>query len=326
MSSTPANRLKLLILGGFLGSGKTTWLRHQLHHGRMADALVIVNEAAEAPVDGAILSRAGQVAMLAGGCACCTGRAAFIALLRDIANERTRAGGGGPDHVVIETSGLADPGAILEAVRGDPVLVHHVHVAEIVVVVDGVNGLTQLRQEPLSRAQVEAADRLIVTKVDVGDAEALLHLTSALAAMNPGAIRTGSVMGDVAPLVEPDTTLGAPGELGALDERPIVAGSLDLGPDPNWTDFAVWLSALLHARGDEIVRVKGVVRTPSGRLLLQSVRCSVQVPEILPDGAGPFLDDNRIAVIGRGFAPEDLPRSLRSFTAGRQAPRTFVGS
>jgi G3E family GTPase len=326
MSGTPVNRLKLSILGGFLGSGKTTWLRHQLHHGRIADALVIVNEAAEAPVDGAILSRAGHVVMLAGGCACCTGRAGFIALLRDIANERTRAGGGVPGHVVIETSGLADPSALIEAVRGDPVLIHHVHVAEIVVVVDGVNGLSQLRNEPLSRAQVEAADRLIVTKIDEAEAKVLLRLTSALAAMNPGARRTGSIMGDPAPLAEPDTTLGAPEEVGEPDGRPIIAASLDLGPEPNWTDFAVWLSALLHARGNEIVRVKGVVRTASGRLLLQSVRCAVQVPEVLPDDDGPFHDDNRIAIIGRGFAPEDLPRSLRAFTAERQPLSLFTCS
>lgn len=322
MSGTPANRLQLSILGGFLGSGKTTWLRHQLHHGRMAQATVIVNEAAAVPVDGAILSRAGEVMMLAGGCACCEGRAGFIGLMREVANARTGAAGDGPGHVVIETSGLADPAALVDAIRADPILIHHVHVAEIVVVVDGVNGLSQLRDEPLSRAQVEAADRLIVTKIDEAEPQALRRLVSVLAAVNPGARRGGSVMGSDAELCDPDPDLAARQDIAAADPRPILAAHLDLGPEPNWTDFAVWLSALLHARGDEIVRVKGVVRTPAGRLLLQSVRRAVQAPEILPEPDAPAESDNTIAVIGRGFAPEDLPRSLRAFTT---APRKDRG-
>ena len=69
---------------------------------------------------------------------------------------------------------------------------------------------------------------------------------------------------------------------GAPAGPPIFATKLTIGDDIDWTAFSVWLSALLHARGDDILRVKGVVRTPAGRLLLQSVRKIVQSPEILP--------------------------------------------
>lgn len=315
MSAVPSDRTRVTILGGFLGAGKTTWLRHQLHHGQMADALVVVNEAAAAPVDGAILSRRERVVTLPGGCACCEGRASLVALLRGLANDRTREAGEAPRHVVLETSGLADPAGIVEAIRSDPVLIHHVLVAETVVVVDGVNGLSQLRDEPLSRAQVEAADRLVVTKVDQAEAEELHLLVSVLAGMNPDARRYGTVMGSAAELVQPDPDLARRHGPGAADVRLLVAAALDLGPEPDWTRLTVWLSALLHARGHEIVRVKGVVRTPAGRLLLQGVRRSVQPPEILPDVDGPSPHDNMIAVIGRGFTAEALPRSFHRFTA-----------
>lgn len=318
MNGIPANRLKLSILGGFLGSGKTTWLRHQLHSGQMSDALVIVNEAAAVPVDGAILSRAGSVIMLDGGCACCEGRAGFIRILREIANEHTRVGWSGPRRIVIETSGLADPYALVEAIRADAILIHHVHIDEIIVVVDSVNGLAQLHDEPLSRAQVEAADRLVFTKVDRTETEPLVRLVSILAAVNPKALRSGAVLGSAVKLVEPDPALSGSIMTSYHNNKPIIAAHLDLGTEPNWTDFAVWLSALLHARGEEIIRVKGVVRTPAGRLLLQSVRRTVQAPEILPENGDPVSSDNTIAVIGRGFAPEDLPRSFRRFTAERQ--------
>ena len=76
----PEGRLRLTVLGGYLGSGKTTWLRHQRHAGTFGPNVhVIVNEAAETPVDDALL---GQVTLLAGGCCCCSGRPALIAALR----------------------------------------------------------------------------------------------------------------------------------------------------------------------------------------------------------------------------------------------------
>ena len=59
--------MRMTVLGGYLGSGKTTWLRHQLYHGQFKDAFVIVNEAAETPVDDAVLRGAQKLAVLAGG-------------------------------------------------------------------------------------------------------------------------------------------------------------------------------------------------------------------------------------------------------------------
>ena len=75
----------------------------------------------------------------------------------------------------------------------------------------------------------------------------------------------------------------------------------------------VFTHRLLHARGNDLVRVKGVLRTPAGRLLLQTVRKVVQSPEILPERSGPGVD-NTIVFLGRGFRPEDLQKSLRRFS------------
>ena len=142
-------RVRLTVLGGFLGSGKTTWLRHQLHEGAFEDALVIVNEAAATPVDDTLLSQAHRTEVLAGGCVCCEGRISLIELLHRLCNERSRTSSTASrlDRIVLETSGLADPGPIVEAIRDDSVLVHHIVVAEIIVVVDALHGLLQLRQE-----------------------------------------------------------------------------------------------------------------------------------------------------------------------------------
>jgi G3E family GTPase len=323
MGGSADGRIRLTILGGFLGAGKTTWLRHQLHHGLTEGTLVVVNEAAEVPVDDVLLTRSSQLAVLAGGCACCEGREAFISLLRDVCDARVASDdrAGKIDRIVLETSGLADPGAIVDAIKSDLVLLHHIVVGEILVSVDALHGLDQLKREPLGRRQVEVADRLVVTKVDAAKVDTLRPLLGTLKALNPGAVISGAAMGSVMSLPDFEHETGAPlPELPGDAAAPITATTIDIEEAIDWAAFSVWLSALLYARGDDILRVKGVMRTPAGRLLLQSVRHVVQSPEILPDSGGEADgNDNTIVIIGRGFDPKSLLPSLRCFAEGRAA-------
>lgn len=328
MSDGGESRLRLTVLGGYLGAGKTTWLRHQLHAGRYADACVIVNEAAEIPVDDALLGEARELVVLAGGCACCTGRNELLAALRQLCDTRSARASAGRrlERIVLETSGLADPGAVVAAIKADPVLVHHLVIHEIIVVVDALNALSQLRSEPGCRAQIEVADHLLVTKIDVAESAALGALLATLRAITPVASMVGAVHGVTTPL--PAFEGAAPESLPQAGEQPappaITPTRLQLGPDIDWATFSVWLSALLHARGEAVVRVKGVVQTPAGRLLLQSVRKVVQSPEILPPQEG-AREDNTIVVIGRGYTPEQLERSLQYFAGTvRQADRATL--
>ena len=322
MTSNPREgRMRLTILGGFLGSGKSTWLRHHLHHGLLRDALVVVNEAADAPVDDALLVGSPRLRVLAGGCACCETRPALVALLRDICDDRVGGDASAPriDHIVLETSGLADPGRIADSIVTDPVLQHHIVVGEIMVTVDALHGLGQIRDEDLGRRQIETADKLVVTKVDSAELERLRRLIATLRILNPGAALSGSAVGS--PIDLPDAFGSDPEILPVAGAdgagAPIRAVALDLGKTLDWPALTVWLSALIHARGDDILRIKGVVRTPRGRLLLQSVRKVVQSPEILPDE--PVAADNRdglLVLIGRRFTAGQLVRSLNAFGIG----------
>lgn len=316
MTSEAESRVPLVLLGGFLGSGKTTWLRHQLHHGNMADALIVVNETAEVPVDDMLLFKSSEIRVLAGGCACCDGRDELIALLREVCNQRVDERYDGVRHrsIVLETSGLANPEPIVDAIRTDPVLMHHIVVREIIVAVDALHGIGYLTTEPLGRRQVETADRLIVTKVDAAGEDTVRQLRATLEAINPAAAMTASVMGSEVPLPEVGAAKAA--DLCApdgADNRQVVSASIRLEPGVDWTAFGIWLSALLHARGDDFVRVKGIVRTQSGRILLQSVRKVVQSPEVLPDRVAEGRDDNCVVFIGRDFNPRDLKTSMRRF-------------
>jgi G3E family GTPase len=312
------SRLRLTILGGYLGSGKTTWLRHQLYSGSFGPCVhVIVNEAAEIPVDDALLVGAQGMTLLAGGCCCCAGRDDLVAALRGLCDVRSRLSSDMErlERIILETSGLADPAAIVAAIQNDPVLVNHILVEETVVAVDALHALAQLMTEPLGRRQIGAADRMILTKVDACDPVAFGSLRATLAMLNGHARLSAAVLGDTVdlPLLPVDAQAAALPPLMQEDARgPIAPTHLALPPDLDWSAFMLWLSALLHARGDDLVRVKGVLRTPAGRLLLQTVRKVVQSPEILPE-QGESRSDDVIVFIGRGYRPEDLGRSMRRF-------------
>ena len=308
-------RLRMTILGGYLGSGKTTWLRHQLFKGAFGHAHILVNEAAETPVDDTLLSaQATGITMLAGGCACCSGKADLIAALRSIIDTRSREHSDNRkiDQIVLETSGLADPAAILSAIREDSVLVHHIRVAEIIVLVDASNAADQLATEHLSRLQIEAADRIIVTKADAVSQPTLATVVATAKQLNPAANIEAAVKGQ--PFALDDLPDAKPIDLPDLigDSAPITPTRITIGPDVDWATFSVWLSALLFARGDDLVRVKGVIDTPAGPLLLQTVRKSVQPPELLPPEV--TRNENQVVFIGRGYTSQDLQRSLEYFT------------
>ncbi len=311
--------LPLVIVGGFLGAGKSTWLRHQLFVRRFGRVHVLVNEAAETPVDDLLLGRADRLEVLAGGCACCTGRDALRAALRRICDAESGPQAGSIDTIVLETSGLADPAAIVRAIMDDPVLVRRIVLSRTIVLVDGLEGANQLADEGLARAQAEAADEIVVTKAHEADNHNLSRLAATLRQLAPDAALSFADFGvEVQIATRADAS---PFDLGVASEAaaPIRAHRLDVEAAGGWGALSAWLSALLFARGDSIVRVKGAIRTPAGRLLLQSVRRHVQPPEILPEPEdhSQAVDDDFIVLIGRGIDQDRLQNSWDRFVLDR---------
>ena len=171
--------------------------------------------------------------------------------------------------------------------------------------VDALHGLAQLANDPLGRAQISAADQLILTKTDSTDAA---RLQSTLRHLKPTAPLSASAFGSPTPL--PDYPAGTePLTAFGTDTPPITATKLTL-PDIDWAALSLWLSALLHVHGDKLVRVKGTVQTPAGRLLIQAVRRTVQPPEILPDSTC----ENALVFIGHSISHNQLAASLARFT------------
>jgi G3E family GTPase len=300
---------------GYLGSGKTTLIRALLESRALGETAVIVNELGEIGIDHAILRRVDErTVLLASGCVCCTLRGDLADELRDLVDRR--ASGEIPPftRVVVETTGVADPAPILATLVSEPLVRNQYVLESVIATVDAQHGL---RGEESER-QVAAADVLVVTKADLADPG---PVERALGELNPVASVVRAARGDVDPgallgsrkVARVDSTQALSGAHEHRHEDEVAAVSLVLEGPVDWLGFGVWLTMLLHARGREILRVKGLLDVGGGGpLLIDAVQHVVHPPVHLD--AWPDDDRrSRLVLIGRRLDPERLERSLPSF-------------
>jgi G3E family GTPase len=320
--------IPVVIVSGFLGSGKTTLLRRSFADPGDPGTAIVINEFGEVGLDHRLVRAADEdTVLVGGGCACCARRMDLVRALGDLLDERQR-GRRRLDRVVIETSGLADPAPIAFTITTDAMLKHHFRLERVVVAVDAVNGWSQLERQPESRKQALVADELVITKADLVDAGAARALADRLRALNPAAGLRTAVDGDVGnePLASPQ---GGPSHALAAAAAAVADGGGDgdgadhtgdvrtltfVQREPlDWLSFAVWLSMLLHARGDNVLRVKGVLALEGGqRVNLNGVQHVIHPPEHL--AADAIGDDcTRLIFIARGADPALIRRSLELF-------------
>jgi G3E family GTPase len=317
-SRTLADKLPVVLVTGFLGSGKTTLISRLLRHPELGETAVIVNELGDVAIDHQLLRRVDErTVVLGSGCVCCSLRGDLADELRDLLSRRTRGEIPPFRRVVIEATGLADPAPVVYTLLSEPVVRHHYRLESVVTTVDGVNGM----REPESVKQAAVADRLIVTKTDMADPSAIRDIEDQLARLNPAAPIIEAVFG----AVEPDRILaGSERDVrelsidGHAHRDDLHAVALFLDDELDWTTFGIWLTMLLQARGTDILRVKGLLNVGgAGPVLLNCVQHAVHPPEHLES----WPDDDhrsRLVFIGRGFEREQLEASLRTFNRAAQ--------
>jgi len=188
LQGTGDHMIPVTILTGFLGSGKTTLLKRILNEKHGMKIAVIENEFGEENIDNEILVQDTneQIIQMSNGCICCTIRGDLALALEDLAN-RKKAGTLDFDRVVIETTGLANPGPVAQTFFMDNTIADEFLLDSIITLVDAKHGNHQLDEHEVVQRQVGFADRLFVTKSDLVDAAALDDLKHRLVHMNPRA-------------------------------------------------------------------------------------------------------------------------------------------
>jgi G3E family GTPase len=176
------------ILTGFLGSGKTTLLKRVLSEAHGQKIAVIENEFGEENIDNDILvlESEEQIIQMSNGCVCCTIREDLRTTLADLAQKK-RKGELDFDRVVIETTGLADPGPVAQTFFMDDEVAESFLLDSILTLVDAKHAATQLNDRQEARRQVGFADQIFISKSDLVTPEALDALKHRLSHMNPRA-------------------------------------------------------------------------------------------------------------------------------------------
>ncbi len=314
--STP---IPVTIVTGFLGSGKTTLLNRILSERHGAKIAVIENEFGEAGIDNDLLvSGEEQVVEMNNGCICCTVRGDLIRILNDLADRRAD-GQLAFDRVVIETTGLADPGPVAQTFFLDEQVSRRYLLDAVITLVDAVHAMRQLDENEQAQAQVGFADRLLLSKTDLVGREQVDAVSQRLRQINPRAELVPAEFGQV-PLKELLDIRGfnlnevlriAPGFLSdghrhhhAKDRvGAFVFRSSQPFDDVRLQDF---LAAIVRVYGPDLLRYKGVLAMQGlpYRVIIQGVH------ELMGASAGRDWESGSARESVMVFIGRDLPREI----------------
>jgi G3E family GTPase len=308
---TRGARIPVTVVTGFLGSGKTTLIRELLRRPEGANTAVVINEYGEIGIDNALFRASSDATVLLGnGCRCCTVRTDLQESLRMLFADRARGAVPGFERVIIETSGLADPGPVLQTFASDRALGEEFHLQSLVTVIDAVNGKANLDRMPEARHQAALADRIVLSKTDAADIAAIDGLTARIRelsaapvmAASHGAIEPGFLLDeapDLAPRLASHHHDHAHAHSHGIDSFALFFDA----PLP-WRVFEQVMAVLTALRGPDLLRVKGLVAVTGckGPVVLHAVQHVAHRPielEDWPDG------DRRSRLV---FITRDLPR------------------
>lgn len=303
MARTPVH-----VVTGFLGSGKTTLVNRLLADPEMADTAVVVNEFGEIGLDHDLIAASDDaIVLLANGCLCCAVKGELVRTLDEL--HRRRDGGSLPPfaRVVVETSGLADPGPVVHALAAEPTLRARYLAGGVVTVVDAINGAATLDAHAEAVAQVALADRILISKLDLPAADPARRsgLEARLRALAPAAdLLDARDAPDAATLLGGDAfDVRSPApdvERWLKVDRigPAAAAAVRAGHRDDVRAFVIvrdepvpeaalrlFLSALGEASGPALLRMKGIVaiaEEPALPAVVHGVQGLVQDVERLP--------------------------------------------
>ncbi|MDB5746675.1 MAG: cobalamin biosynthesis protein CobW [Massilia sp.] len=343
-----AERIPVTVLTGYLGAGKTTLLNRILSEDHGRRYAVIVNEFGEIGIDNdLILNSDEELFEMNNGCICCTVRGDLIRTLHALLSKKSDF-----DAIIVETTGLADPGPVAQTFFMDAFLQERTALDSVTTVIDARHILLRLHDSREAVEQVAFADQMVLNKTELVTAEELDSIEARLRRINPLApihraqranVSLEKVLGrggfDIARIVslEPDFLAPAHGEAGHVHDEHCGHAHADHGHDSHHDHvhdagirsialtssapmdgerIRMWLNALVSSKGGDILRAKGIidVRDESRRLVFQSVHMLLEgdLQQAWKPGEARY---SRLVFIGRNLDEHLLRKGFESCVA-----------
>jgi G3E family GTPase len=350
----------VLIITGFLGSGKTTflnWLLTQPEAGTMA---VIVNEFGEIGLDHLLIATPVEnIMLIEGGCLCCEVRGDLVQTLGDLWDRRARGEIQGFDQVAIETTGLSNPVPLIQTVLCDESVRDRYTMNKVITLVDAVNSADQMKTYADAVRQVAVADLLLVSKRDLVES-GHAPVDALLSTANPGAHRTDVHNGKPVALQACDVlardsqrtredflqwllagelqtrtasrSAGIPQHsLAGNTGTPSNSASNALGIETfsvrrpgeiSATSMVVWLNMLASMKGENLLRMKAILNIQGKPVAIHAAQTIVHQPTELSDWPDDCRD-SRFVVISQGSIRRDFENSLGHLDDFAPRPAVF---
>ncbi len=317
------SRIPVTILTGFLGAGKTTLLNRILTEQHGLKIAVIENEFGEVGIDHELVINADEELFeMNNGCICCTVRGDLIRILGNLMKRKDKF-----DHILIETTGLADPGPVVQTFFVDDQIKEKLFVNGVVTLVDAKHILQHIDENDEAAEQIAFADVILLNKCDLVDEPDLVSLENRIRDVNALAVihRTTRADIDIAKVMD----VGGFNLDRAMEVNPhflepghhhhhhshISSVGIEAAGDCDGKKLNDWLSKLVQEQGADIFRMKGVfaVKNQADRVIFQGVHMLIDAANGGPWGDRPRK--NSLVFIGRHLDREALNAGFRACLA-----------